>query len=189
MTSENYTNSENTNIHKPDNIQNNQVPIQYIISTNKFIILNIFTFGLYHFWWIFKAWRFFLQKDQSDIMPAMRTIFTIIFLYPLFTKILDYAKEKNYSKDFPKPFLFIIYLLLSVISRVPDPYWLVSILSFVCLIPAFKALNYAKLNSQEFETIEHSKWSTNYVVTIIMGAIFWMLILYGLYLEMTEPQV
>ncbi|QIO05203.1 DUF4234 domain-containing protein [Acinetobacter shaoyimingii] len=166
-----------------------KVPTQYIISIDKFIILNIFTFGLYHIWWIFKAWRFFLQKDQSDIMPAMRTIFAIIFLYPLFSKILDYAKEKNYSEDFSKPFLLIIYLLLSVIAQAPDPYWIITFLSFLCLIPAFKALNYAKLHSTEFKTIERTAWGTKYIVTIVIGSIFWMLVLFALYLEMTEPQM
>lgn len=189
MTLENHTNTEHLTDQKPDNSQNNQVPTQYIINTHKFIILSVLTFGLYHIWWIFKAWRFFLQKDQSDIMPAMRTIFAIFFLYPLFTEISAYAKEKNYSKDYPKPLFFIVYLILSLMVRLPDPYWILSILSFICLIPAFKALNYAKLKSSEFQTIERTEWSAKYIVTIVIGSIFWILVLFGLYLEMTEPQV
>jgi len=35
-----------------------------------FIFLSIITLGLYSVWWIYKAWRFFQQKEMIDIMPA-----------------------------------------------------------------------------------------------------------------------
>ena len=48
----------------------NYVEEQKIISLNMFIFLSITTLGLYSVWWIYKAWRFFQQKEMIDIMPA-----------------------------------------------------------------------------------------------------------------------
>lgn len=56
------------------------VEVQKIISINKFMFLCVLTMGLYLIWWMFKAWRFFMQKDKLDIMPAFRTVLYIIFV-------------------------------------------------------------------------------------------------------------
>ena len=58
---------------------NNDVEEQKIISLNKFIFLSIISFGTYEIWWIYKAWRFYQQKEKLDIMPAARAIFSIFF--------------------------------------------------------------------------------------------------------------
>src|SRR5438067_149581 len=73
---------------------------EYIISVNKFILLSLSTFGLYEIWWFYKAWRFFRQKDELDIMPAARALFAIFFINSLFNRILIYANEKSYYADF-----------------------------------------------------------------------------------------
>ena len=58
----------------------NVVKEEKIISLNKFIYLSIISFGVYEIWWIYKAWRFYQQKEKLDIMPVARTIFSIFFL-------------------------------------------------------------------------------------------------------------
>jgi len=82
-------------------VSNNDVEEQKIISLNKFIIPSFLSFDLYGIWWIYKAWRFYKQKENSDILPAARAIFCIFFLNSLFRKILVSAKEKGYQKNIP----------------------------------------------------------------------------------------
>jgi hypothetical protein len=160
---------------------NKAVEEQHIISVNKFKVLCILSFGLYGLWWIYKAWRFFQQKDQLNITPAVRTIFSIFFLIQLFNKILDFANAKGYNRHFSSVLLFIGYFVGNLLANLPDPFWKISVLSFVFLIPSFNALNFARQNSTDFIVTEQSSFNGRQIVIIIIGSLFWALVL----LEMT----
>lgn len=158
----------------------NDIEEQKIININKFTILCIASFGLYQIWWIYKGWRFFKQKESLDIMPAARAIFSLFFLILLFNKILSFAKEKGYVENYSSTGLFIGFFICNLLSRLPDPIWLISLLSFLLLIPPFKALNYAKQNSNEFEVTEQTSFNGRQIGLIIIGLILWGLIFLGL---------
>ena len=165
---------DNTNI-------NNEISEQKIISVNKFILLSIFSFSLYQIWWIYKSWKFFQQKERLDIMPAVRAIFSILFLSSLFRRINEFALEKNYQRTFYPTLLFFGYVFCNILAYLPDPYWLVSIfLTVICLIPPFKALNFAKSNSSDIRVEEQLRFSGRQIAIFVIGSIFWMLVLLGL---------
>ncbi len=164
-------------------IENNiDIEEKHIISLNKFIILSIVSFGLYELWWIYKSWRFFQQKDELDIMPALRTILSIFFLIPLFIRIFDFANKKG-NNLYYSVLLFICYLSVNLLSYLPPPFWLISIFSFVFLIPPFKALNVAKQNSTDFTVSEQTSFNGRQITLIIIGILFWGLLLLGLFME------
>ncbi|MDR0970241.1 MAG: hypothetical protein LBM67_06870 [Lentimicrobiaceae bacterium] len=165
-----------TNITQPIN----NIEEQKIINLNKFIVLCITSFGLYSVWWIYKAWRFYQQKENLYIMPAVRAMFSIFFLTSLFNKILSFAKEKGYGENFSSIGLFIGFIVGNLLAELPDPFWLISILSFVFLIPPFKALNYAKQNSNEFVVTKQTSFSGRQIGLIVVGIIFFGLVLLGL---------
>ena len=57
------------------NLENTKTEIQILnigieeqktMSLKRFIFLSIISFGLYPIWWIFEAWRFFMQKNKLD---------------------------------------------------------------------------------------------------------------------------
>jgi hypothetical protein len=167
-----------------DNILNNEnlkatidVEEQKIISLNKFIFLSIISFGAYGLWWIYKAWSFHKQKNKIDIWPASRAILSFFFLESLFRKILSFSKEKGYSKNYSSTLLFIGYFVANFLSYLPDPFWLISIFSFLFLIPPFEALNYAKQNSNDFITTEQNSFSERQIWLIVGGIIFWIFVL------------
>ncbi|ENX63639.1 MULTISPECIES: hypothetical protein [Acinetobacter] len=151
-----------------------------IISIKRFIILSITSFGLYPIWWMFKAWRFFAIKDNLNIMPALRAILSIFFLYSLFNTIQNYAQENGYTRSFSSTWMFIGYLIVAFAYYLPDPYWLISLFNFIFLIPAFVALNYAKLYSDQVKSIVQEKLSNTHLFIIILGSIWWLLGLVGL---------
>ncbi|KYQ80712.1 hypothetical protein AWW73_16045 [Acinetobacter lactucae] len=167
-------NPESVNLRQTQPIQSNHIENLKIISVNKIIFLSIISLGLYPIWWMFKAWRFFLIKDNLNIMPAARAIFSILFLYSLFNHIKKYAKEQGYPNDFSSGWMYLGYLITSLLVRLPDPYWLISLCSIIFLIPAFKALNYAQ--KQLNTTIEQEKFNTPQIILIIIGSIMWLLI-------------
>jgi hypothetical protein len=153
---------------------------QKIISLNKFIFLSIISFGLYEIWWIYKAWRFFKQKEKININPAIYAVFSIIFLIPLFNRILRFAKEKGYNNSYSSVLLFCGFFVANFLIYLPDPFWLITILGFVFLVLPFKALNFAKLNSTDFIVTEQTLFSGRQITLIVIGVIFWLLVLLGL---------
>lgn len=150
---------------------------QKIISLNKFIFLSIISFGTYELWWVYKAWTFFKQKEKLDINPGARAIFSVFYLNSLFDKILGFAKEKGYNKNFSSFTLFVCFFIFNLLSKLPDPFWLISIFSFVFVIPPFEALNFAKQKSTDFKVIGQKAFNGNQIALIIIGIIFWSLIL------------
>lgn len=153
---------------------------QRIISLNKFILLSVISLGIYQIWWVYKEWRFFKQKKKSDIMPAARAIFSIFFLTSLFSRILAFAKEKGYDENYSSVALFIGVIIGNLTSRLPEPFWLISIFGFVFFIPPFKALNYAKQNSENFRVTEQTAFSGRQIALIAIGVIFWGLVILGM---------
>ncbi len=150
------------------------------LSVNKFVILSIVTLGLYELWWIFKSWRFFQDKEKSDIMPAVRTIFSIFYLIPLFNKILNLAKNNGYKHSYVSVFLFVGFLIVNLLVLLPTPFFLAAIVSFVFLIPPYKALNFAVDYCEGFTIIEQSAFSKRQIFLLIIGVILWILVFVGI---------
>lgn len=151
-----------------------------LLSPQKFILLSVVSLGLYEVWWIYKSWSFFRDKDNLDIMPAARALFAIFFLNSLFDRIQDFSKSKGYTKTFSSIGYFIGFIGLNFAGRLPDPYWVVSFLSMFFLIPALESLNYGIKNSGNYKVIENGKYSNRQTGLIIVGTIFWILILIGI---------
>jgi len=173
MEDQNDINGQSILEHDPE------VDIQEIISLNKFIFLSIITFGIYEIWWIYKAWKFYKQRDKLDILPVARTILSLLFLYPLLNTILESAKEKGYNYSYSSGVLFICFIVLNLLGNLPEPFWFISIFSFICLIPPFKALNYLKQSSTEFMVIEQASFNGRQISLIVIGIIFWGLVIFG----------
>jgi len=137
---------------------------------------------LYGVWWIYKSWRFFKEKDNLSIMPVARAIFSIFFTHALFEKILHYAKLNDYKKNYSSTGLFVGYIIFNIAGRLPVPYTLISILSFLFLLQPFEALNNAILNSENYRGEIQSNLNTRQIFMVICGIILWMLMMIGLFL-------
>ncbi|WP_316736183.1 hypothetical protein [Pedobacter aquatilis] len=159
-----------------------QIETQYLIDTNKFILLSVLTFGFYQIWWFYKSWRFFQQKDNADLAPAIRTIFGIVFIIPLFTRIKGYAISKSYKKRFHSGLLFLAYLITTLLSYLPFPAGILSIFSVFVLLQPFTALNFAKRNSADIIAIEQKNFNVRQIILMIIGGILWLFNIYYIYL-------
>ena len=142
-----------------------------VVSLNNFIILFFLTMGLYGAWWMYKAWQYFKQKDNLDIMPAMRTIFSIFFLYELMERIQEFAHSKGYSETYSSGSLFIGFVILNLLPQLPGPMWVLSALAFLFLIPPFKAFNFALTKSDGF--MERENFNQRQIFLVFMGLMLW----------------
>lgn len=164
------------------------VETQYLIGLNKTVLLCFTTFGLYQVWWVYKAWRFFNQKDNLNLLPAVRTMFSIIFLPLLFTKVLRYAKQQGYSQHYYPILLFIGFFAFSLFSYLPLPFLFLSFLSVVFLIPVFKAFDFARRHTPNLIVIEQNAFNTRQLVLLIIGAVIWGFMLLGIALITLMPE-
>ncbi|MFK8101782.1 MAG: hypothetical protein AB8G15_04640 [Saprospiraceae bacterium] len=150
-----------------------------LLSPTKFIFLDVLSFGLYSTWWTYKAWCFFQRRDQLDINPAFRAIIYIFYLHALLEKIQINAKKLAYTPSFSSVKTFILILFLELFGWLPDPWWLVSFVSFLPYLKPLGAFN---------DIIEHDNFSqvkvTNefnvpQLIFILIGLLFWGVISLG----------
>ncbi len=155
-----------------------------IVSTEKFIILSIFTFGFYELVWMYRNWKYFKEKEKTDISPFLRAWFGIFFIYPLLKKILKYAKKSKYKKDFSPGWRTTGWILLLFIASKDNIFgWTIGFLTFLVLLSPLNAMNfyYRKNESNSLPR----KWMWWHTLLVILMIILWVLTLVG----MTMPEV
>jgi hypothetical protein len=166
-------------------IDNTKVEAE-VLDTNKFLLLYFLSFGLYGIWWMYKSWRFFKEKESSDILPAARAIFSIFFLYSLLDKIKDFARANGFTKDYSSIGLFIAFVVLNLLSRLPDPYWFVSFAACFCFVQPLNALNFAIENSNIYRAKKETGFNNRQTVLMVLGILFWILVVIGTFVPVDE---
>ncbi len=155
-----------------------------LLSKNYFIVLYLLTFGLYGIWWQYKMWIFFKQRQNLDIMPVPRAIFSIFFIYSLFEKILAFGKYHEVNKNYSSGGLFALYVVLTfVVDRLPDPLFLLSFFAVFAFLPPLNVFNLSMQNSDEFNAYYANGFSQRQLIIIGCGVIFWLLVLIGTFAE------
>lgn len=157
------------------------------VDSSRFLLLYILSFGLYGIWWMYKAWRFFKEKDSLDIMPVPRAIFSIFFVYSLFERIIDYADENNADvKPYSSGLLTTGFIVLNMLSRLPDPYWLIAFCAGLCFLQPINVFNMAITNSDKYRHRKNTGMSPGQIVIVIVGSLWWLLVLIGLFMPVEE---
>lgn len=158
-------------------------PIYFPVSQIKLLVMLFATFGLYSVYWFYKNWKLERERTQESMLPVARAIFSVFFVYSLFKRVRDYSQHHEPDEPVDTPlaagFLATIYIVLSVLSRLPDPYWLITFGSFVPILVAQSVVN--AINTRfapgHFKNDTFSAWNW---VAIVAGTIFWVLVFIGL---------
>ena len=110
-------------------------PPFFAVSVTKLAVLSLCTFGFYQLYWFNRNWRRIKAREQSNISPAPRAVFAVLFCYACFRRIRNFtAPAPGGSKLLAGP-LATGWILTTLFSESPVPYSLVSLLSFVFIIP------------------------------------------------------
>jgi hypothetical protein len=129
------------------------------IRMSKFVVLDLATFGLYGIVWMYRNWRYVKREEGAALWPWARALFAPLFYYELL-KRLDVDS---------KGLLAISFLVLSATWRLPGPYWLVSMLAFLALLPAVRAIN--DLNTDVPDLPASARWRTRDGAVVAFGAL------------------
>ncbi|TPG71799.1 hypothetical protein [Hymenobacter nivis] len=153
---------------------------QVLLSTGRFVALCAATGGVYALWWQYKAWRFFKQWEQNDTWPVARVLLSVFTIYGLLVRIKELARRAGAPAGFSPGNAASGYVVLSLLSRLPDPYWLVSVGAFGFLVSGFEALNCTLPRLHGVPLREPTGFSGRQWVLLVGGVLFWALLLIGL---------
>jgi len=142
------------------------------VSLLKLVVMNFCTWGAYQYYWFYENWQLIKKHECSDISPFWRACFAVIYCFPLFGAIESRGKLLHLRPVVSSGVLAGGWVLLSVLSLLPDPYWLVTFMSVVFLVPVQDQIN--RINEQSAPGHDPNKRFTawNIVAVIVGGSVF-----------------
>lgn len=154
------------------NPEKEQKHIYFTTTTFKLMVMSICTLGIYQPYWFYKNWVLIKKRTGQNIMPFWRAFFAPLWAYSCFKHIKSSANENGISESLPIGLLAIVYFLLQATWKLPDPYWLISFISFTLLIPANSVA--LKINNHLISGFDNNKsfsgW--NWAAVVIGGLLF-----------------
>lgn len=151
-----------------------------IIPIWRFILLSIITFGIYELVWFYKNWKFLKVEQNLKITPILRTIFSIIFAWSFAWYLKTFLKEKNISAKFSPTLIGIYYFIIAILWKLPDPYSLITIFSFMPLLPLVNSMN--KFWQSQEQNLAQKKFTWWQIILIIIWIIIILLYVFAAFL-------
>jgi hypothetical protein len=153
-------------------------PPFFPVTTTKFIVMSICTLSVYELYWFYKNWNLIKQREQTDIMPFWRAFFAYFFCYSCFSRIREHAESVGVGQSLAASPLAIGWIITSLLWRLPDPFWLVSMLAFLFMLPPVAAANRinAKVAPHHDPNGRFTAWNW---VAVVVGGIFVVLAIIG----------
>lgn len=150
--------------------------VLFPVSPRKFIVMSIVTLGCYPIYWFYKNWKWLRDKEGKKISPFWRTFFMAFFMYSLLKGISGVVKDRGVMSFYSAGWLTAGFIAVSAASILPDPYWIVSLLAFTCLLPA---VNVVVLANPEGANNSFTGWN---IAGIVLGSIMLLIVLIGVFL-------
>lgn len=156
-------------------------PPYFAVSATKLVVMCFFTLGIYCIYWFYMQWRLIKERERSDIIPAMRSIFQIFFCYSLIQHVNATAQSNHVDGQLPAGFLATGFIILSLLSRLPDPYWPISFLFIGTLVPVQNLMNRVNIQLVPHAT-RNERFSGANIAFVIIGGLVLVLALIGTFL-------
>jgi hypothetical protein len=155
-------------------------PIFFPVSLTKLLLLSICTLSLYEVYWFYKNWQLVKRRDASDIIPALRAVFSVFFCYALFQRVQEEA-EKSHASALAAGALAAGWIIFTLLWHLPDPYWLVSFLAVFFMLPVQHAAN--AVNNHVAPDHDRNKRFTAWnIATVVIGGLLFTLAVIGTFL-------
>jgi len=135
--------------------------------------MSFMTLGIYEFYWFYRNWSYIRNRDSVSIRPFWRAFFAPLHFRRLMTDVDAHRATADPISGTQASRLVIAYFILTALWRLPDPYWLVSMFSWVVLLPVVTQI--AAINRPcPRELLRNSAWGFKHFV---LGGVMLPLIL------------
>ena len=153
----------------------------FLVGGAKLLVMSVVTLGFYQLYWMYQHWKRVRDVQNDEVWPVPRTIFAIIFAFPLFERISDQAADRG-LEHVPSPkACAIMFAALSFAWRLPDPWSLIGFFSVLPLVIVQRAASALALEAVPDADPNARFTGLNWVgvvigtVLVILGAIGMML--------------
>jgi len=156
------------------------------VSTGKFVILSIVTFSIYPVFWFYQNWKRIGHATRSErrIGPLLRTTLAPLWATRLLRIIKERAEADAIAVTWSPLALGIAFIILSLSAFLPKPWWLISIGLFAPLLPPLQTCQRVNAAAGNPEGLNDA-YSAGNVATIIIGALFWVLVGYAMTIQIS----
>jgi hypothetical protein len=112
----------------------------HAVEVFKLLLLSIVTLGMYEIFWFYRNWSRVRERGR-DISPFWRAFFSPLWCFSLFDEVRDQADAAQVKVRWPPIPLALAYFVLSVVWRLPDPWWLLTFVSVLPMVPVQLTIN------------------------------------------------
>lgn len=153
----------------------------YCVGNFKLLVLSVSTFGVYALYWLYKNWQTEQITSGETLSPVGRAIFAPVFFYSFARRAADHAQRAEVASGFPPALLAATFVVLSVVWRLPDPWWLVSTFSVLPLLPIQNTLQ--RINVARGATSPGTaRFNAVSQIWFAVAGVLWLLVLAGVFL-------
>jgi hypothetical protein len=140
--------------------------------------MSICSFGIYQIYWFYENWRLIKEREKTGIRPPWRAFFAYLFCYQCFSRISRAAISLG-LKRIPTGPLAVGWVITTLLVNIPDPFWTLSVLSVLFLLPVQAAANRVNMTLAP-DHDPNRRFTTSNVVFIVGACIFWAVVFVGL---------
>lgn len=152
-----------------------RVGVFYPVRSWKFWSMSFTTFGVYLVFYFYRSFRYSRDQLGRKSWPAVRAVFSGLFLYSLYGHIRQYCEDNGQAKRVGKPVALLLALLffaLSVVSYKVLP-MTTTLLACLCVYPAVLWVN--RLNQSDPAAIaQHSRVRPRYILLSILSPLMFL---------------
>ena len=148
------------------------------VALHKFVLMSMFTFGLYDLYWFYKCWDRIKDRSGEDLSPLWRTFFTVIWAFDLFGRVREHAVERGVKVTWTPAILGTLYLLLNLCGQLSAPWSLPVFATFMALVPVARTIAQvnAAASAEEGPNDRYSAWN---IAALVVGGPLLTLALIG----------
>jgi hypothetical protein len=147
------------------------------VATHKFVVLSIFSFGIYDFYWVYQNWQRTRMATGEDISPFWRTFLVVpVWAFSLLRRIRQSAAAAGVPARWSADALAFAFIVLAFAPLLPNIGFLLSLISCTPLIPPVQtiaAMNAAAGNPEGV----NDRYTPPCIVAIAFGAFIYLILI------------
>lgn len=142
----------------------------------KLVLMSVCSFGVYELYWFYRQWKAIKARELAMIRPFWRAVFPIFFCYQCFSNVRDELGEEE-GKGKSPGLLATGFIVTSLTSRMPDPFWMISLCGFLFLLPVQRwATRVNSVKTPERDLNNRLSWK-NWTLVLIGGLAILLMII------------
>ena len=132
--------------------------------------MSVCTFGFYELYWCYRNWQRIKERSREDLSPFWRAFFAPFWGFSLFERVQESAERRKLGVGWSAGFLGVLYFVLSITWRLPDPWWLISMLTLAPFIPVVQTVRAINATEPAAEG-PNAAYSGGNIATVIIGGL------------------